>query len=133
MDVLLSIKPTWVTLMAQGQKSVELRRAFSRKEIERVFIYTSQYVQKITHWFCPSEILFTTPEELWPRIKDKACVKKEHYDEYFANRHTAVGIFFPSLMRMAKPVAINKLCIQRPPQNFIYLNDRQIEYLMRRC
>lgn len=130
MDILLPIRPVYVSRMREGRKLVELRKAFPLgKAVDRVFVYASSPVQRICGFFVPREIVSLPPDELWERTKAFSCVGKDFFDAYFAGRTSGIGIFFDRFTPLA-PVPIAAV-MPRAPQNYAWLAPEQARVLTR--
>lgn len=137
-DILLSIKPYWVEKMLTGDKTVELKKVFSKEPVNRIFIYVSAHVQKVCGYMVNPKIERMPVDELWEKTKDLSCVPSEWFFPYFSKSSVGVGIFFDRICKLPKPVKLNKLALAagksyyaRAPQNFYYLNNSAVEYLLR--
>ena len=89
MDVLLSIKPKFAEAIIDGRKRYEFRKSkFTKKDINRVYIYATSPVKKIIGVFKISNIIEDDPSALWDRLKDHAGISEEEFFNYFSVART---------------------------------------------
>ena len=119
MNVVLSIKPEYVTEIKAKRKRFEFRKAIFKRNVEKVYIYASSPVSKVVGEFQPVDVLTGTPEEIWEKTLDFAGIKKKFYDEYFSGKQTAFAIAIQNLKFYALP---KELPFQAP-QNFRYIDS----------
>lgn len=124
MDVLLSIKPKFAESIINGKKKYEFRKkAFSKKNIGRVYVYSTTPIKKIVGTFKINNIIADMPSTLWHRLKDDAGISEEEFFEYFKNREAGFAIEIIDVEKFEKPVD-PKIIIPNfvPPQSFCYIN-----------
>lgn len=124
--MLLSIKPCFVDLIRLGNKTVELRKKM-RNDINKIYVYESSPVQKVTGIIIVKEIKKLPVDILWKRTKNQSCVDKKFFDEYFRNSKVGIGIFIKKFIKI-KPVSL-KVINAFPPQNYLLLSKEQESYL----
>jgi predicted transcriptional regulator len=121
MNVLLSIKPKYANAILDGEKLVEFRKLAFKKEIERVYIYSSAPEQRIIGYFIIDDIISDTPKKLWRLFSDVGSINKEDFFEYFANKEIGYSIKIKSVTKFHKskdPKEIFKNFV--PPQSYMY-------------
>lgn len=124
MNVLLSIKPKYANAILAGEKLVEFRKLTFKKEIERVYIYSSAPEQRITGYFTIREIISDTPEELWRKFSKVGSISEEDFFEYFADKEIGYSIRIKTVnkFRISKnPKDIFKNFV--PPQSYMYCEE----------
>lgn len=135
MNILLSIRPIWSGEIVTGNKTVELRKIFSKKEISKIFFYETASQKLIRFYVENPVILRDTPDRLWSKVKDRCCIPYNQYCNYYKNSKEAVGIFFDKINWIEKTtpdmIRINTGWDFKAPQNFCYLKDKVIDYLLR--
>lgn len=123
MNVLLSVKPKYAEKILEGKKKYEFRRAiFKRNEIEKVYIYSSSPVSKITAAFEIEKILMDSPEKIWKLCHKYAGISKKDFFAYFKNSGIAYAIEIGNVNSF--PVPIDPYHVIEdfiPPQSFYYL------------
>ena len=124
MNVLLSIKPKYANAILAGEKLVEFRKLVFKREIERVYIYSSSPEQRIIGYFTIEDIISDTPVELWKQFSKVGSIAKEDFFEYFANKEVGYSIEIKSVNRFRKsknPKEIFKNFV--PPQSYMYCDE----------
>ena len=124
MNVLLSIKPKYANAILAGEKLVEFRKLVFKREIERVYIYSSSPEQRIIGYFTIEDIISDTPVELWKQFSKVGLIAKEDFFDYFANKEVGYSIKIKSVNRFRKsknPKEIFKNFV--PPQSYMYCDE----------
>ena len=130
--VLLSIKSKFVDKIEDGSKVIELRKKFTDKPINKIYVYSSgrdkQIVGIITNFFVQKvKYGFYTIESLL----DCACVTKQDYDQYAGNKDFYI-IHILKYEKFSIPLDLDYLYktgvinSKRPPQNFLFFNYHTI-------
>jgi type I restriction enzyme S subunit len=125
MDVLLSIKPKFAESIINGRKKYEFRKnAFSKKNIGRVYIYSTTPIKKVVGIFRISKIIEDKPSTLWHQLKDEAGISEEEFFDYFKNREVGFAFEIVKVEKFETPVdPKNVLPNFVPPQSFCYLKS----------
>lgn len=121
MNILLSIKPKYANAILDGEKLVEFRKLAFKKEIKRVYIYSSSPEQRIIGYFTIDDIVSDTPRKLWRKFKDVGSISQEDFFEYFADKEIGYSIKIKSVNRFKKskdPKEIFEKFVA--PQSFMY-------------
>ncbi len=122
-DVLLSVKPEYVTKILEGKKKYEFRRSiFKRNDIEKVYVYSSSPIRKIIASFKIEKILKDSPEKIWTLCQKYAGISKKDFFDYFKNSEQAFAIEIGYVDSFQEPID-PYLIIEdfTPPQSFYYL------------
>ena len=122
MKVLLSIKPNYANKILDWEKLFELRKFIPSKKFNTVVIYSSSPEKKIIWEFKVDWIIHEDLDKLWNIVKDKSCVNKKFYDEYFKWRTKWYAIKIKDPIRYKELLPITKYC-KRPPLSFMYIED----------
>jgi len=124
MNVLLSIKPKYVNEILSGKKIFEFRKAiFKKKDISKVFIYSSSPVKKIVASFEIARIIEDSPQKLWDKCHEYGGIPENDFFEYFKNSDTAYAIEISNLDEFSEPIDPYKLKKSfKPPQSYCYLS-----------
>lgn len=121
MNVILSIKPKYANAILNGEKKVEFRKLVFKKEIKRVYIYSSSPEQRIIGYFTIDNIVSDTPKKLWQKFKQVGSINEDDFFEYFANKEIGYSINIKTYSRFKK--AINPKDIFEnfvAPQSYMY-------------
>ena len=132
MSVLISVKPQFSQLIANGKKTVELRKKIPANLIGRkVYVYSTCPDARIIGFFEVQAVETLPIEELWERVCTLAGMKKEDFFAYYANKEEGHAIFFHKFVELKNPVTLKTLRKHNPsfvpPQNYHYINP--IEFL----
>jgi predicted transcriptional regulator len=124
MDVLLSIKPKYVTSIIEGDKRYEFRKTiFKNREINRIYIYSSSPVKKIVGTFEIGGILEDHPNELWDTVKEFAGIDTRDFFAYFEGKSRAFAIEIQNLQEFNNPIDPYKTMPGFvPPQSYCYMD-----------
>ena len=123
MDVLLSIKPKFAESIISGRKKYEFRKnSFTKKDIGRVYIYSTTPIKKIVGNFRINKIIEDKPSTLWYQLKDDAGISEEEFFAYFKNREVGFAFQIVDVEKFETPVD-PKIIFPNfiPPQSFCYL------------
>lgn len=128
MSVLLSIKPEYVKLIIEGRKKYEFRKAiFKRKDIDKIYIYSSSPVKKIVGLFIISKIIKNRPEKLWNAFEDFAGISERDFFHYFAGKDEGFAIQIGKLQMFDDPIDPRENIENFvPPQSFYYFDEQSI-------
>lgn len=121
-EILLSIRPQYVSKIFDGSKRYEFRRKRCKAEVERIIIYETTPMKKIVGEACVSRILEKTPEDLWKETQKYAGVDKETFFSYFENCTVAYGYEIKNVRQYSIPKLLSDYGVQAPPQSFVYLS-----------
>jgi len=123
MDVLLSIKPKFAESIINGKKKYEFRKkTFSKKNIGRVYVYSTTPIKKIVGTFKINNIIADRPSTLWHRLKDDAGISEEEFFDYFKNGEFGFAFEIVDVEKFETPVD-PKIVFSNfvPPQSFRYI------------
>ena len=123
MNLLISIKPEFVRKIISGEKKYEFRRSIFRKEVDKIYIYSTSPEKKIVGYFKCNKIINDTPQNLWKNFKDVSGTSKESFFEYFKGKETGFAIKIDDLHVFDQPIDTNILYDFKAPQSFSYINE----------
>lgn len=129
--VLMSIHPKYASSIKSGEKTVELRRVKPKlKQDDLVVIYETSPISSITAMFSVKKVEWLPLDELWKKVRGKACITKKEFNEYFSGNDYGCSIVIGHTWQMDKPISLDLLCTDtntiRPPQSYIYLSADNI-------
>ena len=124
MNVLLSIKPKYVDEILAGKKIFEFRKAiFKKKDINKVFIYSSSPVKKVVASFEIDKIIDGSPQKIWEQCQKYGGISKEDFFNYFKNSDIGYAIEIKNLDKFSEPIDPYLLKTDfRAPQSYCYLS-----------
>jgi predicted transcriptional regulator len=124
MNILLSVRPEFAEAIVNETKRYEFRRTiFRKRNIEKVLIYSTAPVHRITGAFTIGVILRDQPARLWERLQDQAGISEEDFFEYFGGRSEGYAIEVREVQSFRKPLdpwELNPNFV--PPQSFRYVD-----------
>ena len=125
--ILLPIHPDHVKNIFNGTKRYEFRKRICKKPVDRILIYSTSPVMKVTGEAEIEDILVDTPEIIWERTKEKAGIDKRFFDRYYAGRNQAVAYKLKNITEYEMPKELKDYGISRAPQSFQYI-DKEYKY-----
>lgn len=121
MYVIVSIKPQYVRKILNWEKLYELRKVFTKHEINKVIIYESSPISRVVGEFEIEKVLYKPLEILWDITKDFSCVDKKFFEEYFKWKEYWYAIKIKNPKRYKEPKLITDYWMKRPPQNYAFI------------
>ena len=91
-----------------------------------MIVYVSSPTMEVTGECTVTEIEKAAPDKLWMRVRDKAGVTKQEFDDYFDGADQAIAIHLRKPKIFDAPVglgALRKALRIDPPQSFRYLQE----------
>ena len=122
MNLLISIKPEYVEKIVSSEKKYEFRRSIFRKNVEKIYIYSTSPEKKIVGYFEFKEYIEDTPDNLWNNFSDVAGISKESFFDYFKEKDTGFAIKIDNLNIFSQPIDVNIIDNFRAPQSFCYVD-----------
>lgn len=123
MNVLLSIRPCYVERILDGEKKYEFRRRIFRKDVERIYIYSTSPVKRIVGVLRMEKILEGTVEMIWEECSSDAGLSREEYFCYFEDKEKAFAIKIKEVQAFDEPIDPYVICEDFvPPQSFYYVS-----------
>ncbi len=96
-DVLISIKPPFVTEILNGNKKFEYRKRIFKKEVDKIYIYSTYPQKRIVGYFKYNGYLELPPTDLWERTKTYSGISQECFFRYFKNSKVAYAIIIDKI------------------------------------
>ncbi|MHA1410500.1 MAG: hypothetical protein ACTSQY_09400 [Candidatus Odinarchaeia archaeon] len=124
MSVLLSIKPKYCERIKNGQKQYEFRKVIFKKDVSKVYIYSSSPVKKIIASFDIGTILDDSPTQLWRKCNESSGLTKSEFFGYFgkSSKGYALKIENIEFFNPINPYEVSEKFT--PPQSFYYFNPK---------
>lgn len=130
MDVILSIKPVYVDEILAGNKKVEFRKKIFKKNVEKIYIYSSMPIKMIVGYFTFKQIDEDTPKKLWEKYKDVGGIEEFDFFEYFDGHKKGYSIIIEKVKKFDNEIdPIDFVENFTAPQSYIYLRKRSIKKL----
>jgi predicted transcriptional regulator len=133
--LLVSIKPEYAEKIRNGEKTIELRKSAPTKWDKNtiILIYVTAPVKELWAVGRVKKIIKDSPSALWKKVKDKAGITEEDYNEYFANQVNGYGLVL-SNMNNIPPIELADLkdAIDgfNPPQTYKYLSFEEYKLII---
>jgi len=121
-DVILSIKPVYANAILEGVKTVEFRKRVFKKNVDKVFIYSSSPIKMIVGYFTFSNIVEDTPENLWKTFQKVGGINKDDFFEYYKETEKGFGIVIKEVVKFeVEKDPIEFIENFTAPQSYVYL------------
>lgn len=121
-DAILSIKPVYAGAILNGIKTVEFRKKVFKKNVERIYIYSSSPTKMIVGYFTFSDIVEDTPENLWKTFYKVGGIKETDFFEYYKETEKGFGIVIKEVVKFENEIdPIEFIENFTAPQSYIYL------------
>lgn len=129
--ILLSVKPKFASLIAEGSKLVELRRTVPAQTVGTIAIYSSSPVQAIVALADAKETIEASPTKLWAIAKDNGSgLTRSELFAYFDSKKTGFAIMLHNVRVYDKPVKPERIFKSfSAPQSFRYLTPKELKKL----
>jgi predicted transcriptional regulator len=130
-SVLLSIKPKYAERILGGEKSIEVRKKFSKKWLgKKVVLYASRPICAVVGEATIASIVEGRPSEIWAHCAPGLGCSRLEYEEYTASclRVSAIELCNVQRFQSAIPRAQMSDLVGRdlvPPQSYLELNCRK--------
>lgn len=124
-SVILSIKPIYAQAIIAGTKKVEFRKKIFKREVEKIFIYSSMPKKMIVGYFTISEIIEDTPTNLWKKFNKVGGISEKDFFEYYKNVEKGFSIKIDKVVKFEEEIEpsefIEEFCA---PQSYIYIEEK---------
>lgn len=121
MNVILSIKPDFANAIFAGKKKVEFRKTLFKKDVEKIFVYSSSPIKKIIGYFTFNDIVEKPPQQLWEQFHEVGAIDEESFFKYFENRETGFSICIDNIEKFPEELdPYEEIKGFVPPQSFRY-------------
>lgn len=127
MNVIMSIRPHFCQLILDGKKRYEYRkRAFTRSDVDRVYIYASKPISKIVGYFTIKRVIDDSPSMVWDMTHEDGGISKKYFLDYFKGHSVAYAIEIDEVVKLDTPIDPKSIIKGfTAPQNFMYV-DRDL-------
>lgn len=122
MRMLLSINPQHVENILNGTKKYEYRKVRSRREVQRILIYSTA---PVGHVVGEVEVLGTLdgpPDDVWHSTSEHSGISRQFFDDYYAGRDRAVAYELGEVHVYGCPKSLSDLGLRGAPQSFVYVS-----------
>ena len=124
MNVILSIRPNFGTMIFSGPKKYEYRkRVFTRSDVDKVYIYATKPICRIVGYFTIAAMIEDSPNVMWQMTHEGSGITKEYFDAYFKNCDMAHAIKIGEVVKLDNPIDPKEVIKDfHAPQNFMYVD-----------
>lgn len=127
-NVLISIRPKYVTAIMAGTKTIELRRRFLSKFVDSVnlLIYSTGPTSEILATAKIETVHHRAVNSIWKKYHASLGVQKQEFQEYFDGLEKGYAIELSKVRKLSKSVTLGKLQKEfgiRPPQSYMFIDD----------
>lgn len=123
MNILLSIKPEFVSKILAHEKLYEFRKSIFKQDVEKVYIYSTYPVKKIVGYFEVGEIISESPIDLWNSFADVSGICEKDFFKYYYCCDEGFAIKINNLCVFEEFIDMNKYENFRAPQSFCYIEN----------
>lgn len=132
---LFSIKPEHVQKLRTGEKLFEFRRKLGGKiaggSIDLIAVYETVPTGQIVGIMNVNSILRAPLSALWMQTWERSGITFAEFSEYFKGLESGYAIEISKYRELWLTVYPPEIGIDRPPQNYQYLDSEQLAYLLR--
>jgi predicted transcriptional regulator len=138
--IIMSIRPKHAFDIMSGRKTVELRRRFPERVQmgSLILIYASSPEQRLIGAARIEGVRRMTPAGLWRSFRERACIERPLFDDYFNGAREGFGVVLGTCVRFTEPIPVGELRERFrffPPQSYRYIrgpltglwNDERIQ------
>ncbi len=123
MNLIISIKPHFVKKILSKEKRYEFRKIVPKKEVEKIFIYSTVPDMKIVGYFEPNNIIKDTPYNLWDNFSEYGGISRNDFFDYFHEKEEGFAIEITNLNVFKEPINVKELDNFVAPQLFRYIKS----------
>jgi len=121
---ILSIKPIYANAIMSGEKKVEFRKKNFKKNVDKVFVYSSSPEQKIIGFFTIDDVVENHPTLLWEQFKDVGGINKEAFFKYYDGYDQGVSIKINEVVSFNEKINPTDFFDKfHAPQSYLYLKE----------
>ena len=124
--LLMSLRPEFADLILRGQKTVELRRKFSKKyEGATIVFYVTNPIKKFMFMAKISKVDHRQKECLWNDYEQECGVSEEIFEQYFSGTDNGYAIHLSDVQPIPNQLGFDQVKQNwpeiKPPQSFMRL------------
>ncbi len=121
--VVLPIKPIYSDMIMSGIKKYEYRKRLCKKDIEKIYIYSTSPVKKIIGEADVVDKIIMPKQDLWNCTRTFSGITEAFYNEYFKNTEYACAYKLGETKRYTKAVDLKDININYVPQSYVYMSN----------
>ena len=130
-SLVFSIKPVYIDKILSGEKSIEIRRKFSKKWLgEKVSLYSSSPDKALVGYAIIKNIIVDMPSTIWEKFNKNIGVNKQEFDRYTSDMDKIFAIFLDNVHAYQNIIPLSQIShlIKKdltPPQSYYSLSKNK--------
>jgi predicted transcriptional regulator len=126
-SVILSIKPIYSQAIIAGTKKVEFRKKKFKRNVDKVFIYSSSPEKLIIGYFTISKIVEDSPQKLWERFNNVGGINETDFYDYYKGVEMGYSIVIDKVYSFENGIdPIDFIEKFSAPQSYIYIEEKRL-------
>jgi len=126
-SVILSIKPIYSQAIVSGTKKVEFRKKKFKRDVNKIFIYSSSPEKLIVGYFTILDIVEDSPKNLWNLYNKVGGINEIDFFDYYKDVKTGFSIIIDKVYKFENGVdPIDFLEKFSAPQSYIYVEENRL-------
>jgi len=121
-EIILAIKPEYVTQILNGTKRFEFRTRIPSKQVSNIYIYCTRPVMAVVGEAEVKSIISQDPETLWKTTHAYAGISKEGFLKYFSGHQIAYAYELGRVIAYKKNKPLSEYGIKIAPESFVYVD-----------
>ena len=123
MKILLSMHKRYVDKMISGEKTFELRRRFTKRKVNRLYIYETAPTKRVVAKANINKVHKLPLNLLWNLTKDGCGITKKEFFEYFKELDYGYAIELNNFNEYKNKKHLSSFNIKFPPQSFRFIKS----------
>lgn len=123
LNLLISIKPKYVKEIINGRKKYEFRKRIFKKNVDKIYIYSTAPDKRIVGYFEYKGYLKDTPKCIWEKTVQFSGITEDEYFKYLYKKEDAYAIEIEQLYVFDIPIdPFEKIIGFVAPQSYKYVD-----------
>lgn len=120
-NVILPIKPKYVKEIISGNKLYEYRKLVFRRNVNKIYVYSSYPEKRIVGYFRYNGYLEDSPDNIWLLTNNVSGISKHEYDEYYKHKNISYALKIANFIKFEKGIDPKEVISNfRAPQSYMY-------------
>jgi predicted transcriptional regulator len=137
LDIVISVKEEYLTMIVNGDKTIELRRkTINVAPGSRIWLYAKSPTAHISAYASVEKVITATPHMIWSKYHSEVGITLDEFNSYFDGSSTACAIFLEDIQCVVPALKLSELRSRlkgfHPPQFFKKLHKDSPEFLLLR-
>lgn len=120
-DIIMPIKPYYVSLILSGDKKYELRKIKPKETVGKMYLYVTRPVMKIVGMADIKNILENDLNVIWEIVKHNIGISEKEFYHYFNGKSKAIAYELENIITFEIPKQLSEFGIKTTPQTFVYV------------